>query len=153
MNAPLVEKPTATSLMIRRVFDADQATLWRALTDPAAWMEWFGAGHATPTKTHADLTPGGAWRIEMRGNESGNQIVLNGNFVEVDEPNSVSFTWRWEAEPGRGDSLVTYNLSPGATRGQTSLLLTHERLPDESVRDSHAMGWSGTLEQLAGYLG
>ena len=152
MNAPLVEKPTATSLMIRRVFDADQPTLWRALTDPNAWMEWFGAGYATPTKTEADVRPGGAWRIEMRGNDSGNEIVLFGNYVDVDEPNSVSFTWAWAAAPERGDSLVTYKLSPADEAGKTSLLLTHERLPDTDIRDSHAMGWTGTMELLAKYL-
>ena len=152
MNAPIVDKPDATTLMIRRTFQADMDVLWQALTDPKAWMQWFGGGHATPVTTTADLRPGGAWRIDMRGNESGNAISLVGEYVEIDRPRRVSFTWAWEASPERGESLVTYTLSPGEADGETTLILTHERLVSEDIRDSHAMGWTATLELLAAHL-
>ncbi len=148
MNAPMLEKPDATSLMIRRTFAADIETLWDALTDPKAWMQWFGGGHATPVETSADLRQGGAWRIEMRGNDSGNQIVLIGEYVEISRPDRLVFTWAWGSAPERV-SRVTYDLSPGATAEETNLLLTHDRLADSDIRDSHAMGWTATLELLA----
>lgn len=148
MNAPMLEKPDATSLMIRRTFAADIETLWDALTDPKAWMQWFGGGHATPVDTSADLRVGGAWRIEMRGNESGNQIVLIGEYVEISRPDRLVFTWAWGSAPEKV-SRVTYELSPGDTPDETKLLLTHDRLANSEMRDSHAMGWSATLELLA----
>lgn len=152
MNAPLVEKPDPTTLMIRRTFAADIETLWAALTQPEAWMQWFGGGYATPVNTSADLRPGGAWRIDMRGNESGDAIGLSGEFVEVDRPRRVVFTWAWDSAPERGTSQVTYTLSPGEKDGETTLILTHERLVSVDVRDSHAMGWTATLVLLAKYL-
>ena len=148
MNAPMLEKPDATSLMIRRTFAADIETLWDALTDPKAWMQWFGGGHATPVETSADLRVGGAWRIEMRGNESGNQIVLIGEYVEISRPDRLVFTWAWGSAPDKV-SRVTYELSPGDAPDESKLLLTHDRLADSDMRDSHAMGWSATLELLA----
>ena len=152
MNAPLIEKPSATSLTIRRVFDVEIETLWRALTNPEAWMHWFGGGYATPTATSADLRPGGAWRIEMRGNETGAVSVLSGTFAEVDAPRRVVFTWMWEGAPERGESVVTYSLFASEQSGQTVLILNHERLPDAVVRDNHAIGWSASFEQLAAHL-
>ena len=41
MNAPVTEMKDPTALMIRRTFDADRAMLWKALTDPKAWMQWM----------------------------------------------------------------------------------------------------------------
>ena len=150
MNAPSLEMTGETALMLRRTFDADVPTLWAALTDPKAWMHWFGANVATPQHTEADLRPGGKWVIEMKGNTSGDPHDLFGEFVEIDEPNKVSFTWNWAAAP-TDPSLVTYVLSD-AGDGKTTLTLTHERLPTSDARDGHGRGWSGSMDNLAAYL-
>ena len=148
MNAPMIDKPDATTLMIRRTFDADIQTLWQALTVPEAWTRWFGGGHATPVATDADLRVGGAWRIEMRGNETGNQFVLSGTYSEVDPPRRLVFSWAWSSAPDHV-SQVTYALSQGESADQTTLILTHERLADSEARDNHGRGWSESLKRLA----
>lgn len=150
MNAPSPEMTGETALMLRRTFDVDMATLWRALTDPAAWMQWFGAKMATPHHTEADLRVGGKWAIEMKGNESGDPHNVRGEFLEIDEPNRVSFTWAWYSAP-EAISVVTYALTDAA-EGGTTLTLTHERLPSTEARDGHAMGWTATVDSLAEHL-
>jgi len=95
MNAPVTTMTGETSLMIRRTFEADMQTLWTALTDAGAWLEWFGADIARPASTEADLRPGGRWSIEMKGRESGDDYSVGGEFVEIDAPSRVSFTWAW----------------------------------------------------------
>ena len=152
MNAPLVDKPDPTTLMIRRSFDADMATLWRALTEPEAWMHWFGGGHATPIATSADLRRGGAWRIEMLGEDSADRHIVEGEYLEVEPPRRVSFTWAWYSTPERV-SRVTYALTPGESDGQTTLTLHHERFFDAGARDNHGRGWTHSLERLAAWLG
>ncbi|MEL7468640.1 MAG: SRPBCC domain-containing protein [Pseudomonadota bacterium] len=146
MNAPVTEMKDPTALMIRRTFDADRAVLWKALTDPKAWMQWMGAKMATPQRCEADLRVGGAWLIEMRGNETGNEHNVKGEFVEIDEPNRVCFTWAWYSTPD-AVSLVTYALSD-AGGGKTTLTLTHERFASVEARDGHAMGWNASLDSL-----
>ena len=145
MSAPIVDKPDQATLMIRRSFDADMATLWQALTDPQAWLHWFGGGHAAPIAASADLRPGGAWRIEMRH-------IVEGEYLEVEAPHRVSFTWAWYTTPGRV-SRVTYTLTPGQRDGQTPLTLRHERFFDADARDNHGRGWTHSLERLAAWLG
>ena len=116
MNVPVIERPDSTTLIIRRRFEADMATLWAALTDPEAWMHWFGGGQARPITTSADLRPGGAWRIEMRGEDSADRYIVSGEFIEIEAPQRVSFTWAWYTTPDR-ISHVTYALSPGERDG------------------------------------
>lgn len=151
MNAPVIDKPDATTLMIRRTFDADIQTLWRALTDPEAWIQWFGGGKARPVATSADLRVGGAWRIEMEGNETGNQFVLIGTYSEIEPPRRLVFSWAWGSAPDQV-SQVTYALSPGGSAQETTLILTHERLADSEARDNHGRGWSASLERLEAFL-
>ena len=150
MNAPQTTMTGATALMIRRSFDADIQTLWVALTDPAAWLQWFGAHVAKPHNTEADLRPGGRWAIEMKGRDSGDEISVGGEFIDIDEPNRVSFTWAWFSAPD-AKSVVTYALSDGGN-GRTTLTLTHEQLPSTEMRDRHGKGWNATLDGLVTFL-
>ena len=150
MNAPVTEMQGDTALMIRRTFDADIQTLWKALTDPKAWLHWFGANVATPQRTGADLRVGGAWYIEMTGNESGDPHSVRGEFTEIDAPNRVSFTWAWYSKP-EAVSQVTYALKD-LGGGRTSLTLTHERFASVELRDGHGRGWNGSMDNLAAYL-
>ncbi|MEM7060022.1 MAG: SRPBCC domain-containing protein [Pseudomonadota bacterium] len=145
MTEPMGE----TYLTIKRTFDADIQTVWRALTDPQAWMHWFGAKMASTNHTEADLRPGGKWAIRMTGNDSGEAHNVSGEFVEVDEPTFVSFTWAWYTTP-ENVSLVSYRLK--ADGETTTLTLTHERFANIEARDGHNRGWIATMDTLEAYL-
>ena len=138
-----------TTLVIRRSFDASIETLFDALTNPQALKDWFGPGGAKVYGTSSDLRVGGKWAIEMTGDNCEEHNVT-GEYVEVDPPHKVVFTWAWRSMPDRV-SLVTYALkSDGAER--TTLTLTHERLASVEARDRHEFGWNGSLNKLAPWL-
>lgn len=139
-----------TALMIRRVFKVDRRTLWNALTQPDAIMQWMGAKMASPAKVETDFRVGGSYQIEMIGNETGEMHKVGGEYLEISEPDRISFSWAWHTTPGRV-SRVTYALS-AADGGGTTLTLTHERLYDTEARDNHGKGWSATLDSLEEYL-
>lgn len=145
MNA-VTEMTGETSLMIRRVFDVDRETLFEALTDPQAIMQWMGGGVAMPERAEADQRVGGAWFIEMRG-ASGDSHNVRGEFTHIDPPNEVAFTWAWYSTP-EAVSHVTYRLSE-AEPGKTTLTLIHEKLATSDVRNSHSRGWNASLDRLS----
>jgi uncharacterized protein YndB with AHSA1/START domain len=150
MNMPVTSRPTDdTTLMIRRSYDADAATLFRALTDPEALKEWFGPGTAKVHHASSDLRVGGKWAIEMTGDNC-EEHYISGEYVEIDAPRKVVFTWAWRSTPDRV-SQVTYALSP-ASEGRTTLTLTHERLHNAEIRDKHVFGWNGSLDKLTPWL-
>lgn len=140
--------PDDTTLMIRRTFDADMKTLFAALTDPAAIGEWFCPGTFRVARAEGDLRVGGSWVIEMISPE-GNARNVGGEYLAIDPPNSVSFTWAWQNEPAEV-SHVEYRLSP-ADAG-TTLTLIHTRLPSVESRDMHGTGWNAALDKLIPFL-
>ena len=149
MNA-MTEMTGETSLMIRRVFDVDIETLFRALTNPEAIMHWMGGGVAKPERAESDLRVGGAWFVEMRGAETGNPHNVRGEFTHVDPPKEVGFTWAWYSTPD-AVSHVTYRLSVVEAE-KTRLTLIHERLPSSDIRDGHGRGWNASLDRLVEHL-
>ena len=149
MNAPVTEMQGETALMIRRTFDTDKETLFRALTSAEGITGWFGPGTFKVINCQSDLRVGGAWFIEMV-NAEGNTHHVGGEYLSIDAPNSVVFTWAWKWEPDE-ISQVTYRLGSNEG-GETTLTLTHEKLPSENSRDLHAQGWNGALENLSPWL-
>jgi uncharacterized protein YndB with AHSA1/START domain len=132
-----------TELELSRTLAAPAEAVWRALTDPGALATWFWP-ERFGTKAEVDLRVGGRYRIDGPG--AG--MAAAGEYVAVDAPTRLVFTWRWDGEPD--ETLVTYTLtSLGAA---TELVVRHERFADEDVRDRHAQGWSDCLDRLPDWL-
>jgi uncharacterized protein YndB with AHSA1/START domain len=138
-----------TSLSISRVFDAPRETVFKAWTDPAVFMQWWGPPGVTAPSYDIDLRVGGKYRI---ANKTPNgMLYATGTFREVRAPEKLVFTWAWEEDSGTGhESMVTLEFV--AKDKKTELTLTHERLADTTSRDSHLEGWSGALDSLAAHL-
>lgn len=132
-------------LRVERLLSAPVEEVFFAWTDAEVMARWLSpTGHA---EVEADVRVGGSIRVVMIDGDT--RIEHTGEYVEVDPPRRLSFTWR---SPYTGDapSLVTVALTP---RGRdTHLVLAHERLP-ETTLDSHADGWRTILENLAAVLG
>ncbi len=91
-----------------------------------------------------DPRPGGHFRLEYRLGE-----VTSGEYIAVESPSRVAFTWGWEqnGDPTPpGSSLVEVTLEPDGDG--TRLRLTHTRLSQESVAP-HGEGWTLFLGRLA----
>jgi uncharacterized protein YndB with AHSA1/START domain len=115
---------------------ASPETVFPYFTDPARIVRWKGE--------EATLKPeaGGVYRVKM-----GENVVL-GEYLEVDPPRRVVFTWGWEADSaplGPGASTVEVELT--ADEGETVVTLTHRDLPDE-LRAPHEQGWVHYLGRL-----
>jgi uncharacterized protein YndB with AHSA1/START domain len=112
--------------------------VFRYFTDPAKMVEWMG------TEATLDPRPGGVCRV----NPSGHAAML-GEFVEVEPPSRVAFTWGWETElfstPPQS-TLVEVSLT--ADGEGTVVRVTHRRLKPGAVA-FHRAGWEHYLPRLA----
>jgi uncharacterized protein YndB with AHSA1/START domain len=113
-------------------------TVFPYFTDPARYQQWMG------TAVTLDPVPGGIYRVGMRDG-----VQALGEFVEVDPPRRLVFTWGWS---GR------FAVAPGSTRvevtlaeedGGTRVVLRHHGLPTEEELRNHRSGWEGYLGRLA----
>ena len=107
-------------------------------TDPARMVHWMGVAALL------DPRPGGTFRVEPNGRD-----VVIGEYLEVDPPHRVVFTWGFEGahpfvEPG--STRVEVTLEPDGNG--TLLTLLHHGLA-EGACEAHAEGWVHYLARLA----
>ncbi len=118
--------------------EAPPMAVYRSFVEPDRMAAWMGVA------VDLDPRPGGALRVNVTG-----QQVAVGQFVELDPPRRVVFTWGWE-EPGHpvppGSSTVEVTLT--ADGAATVLRLVHRDLPDET-EPRHDEGWDHYLGRLA----
>jgi uncharacterized protein YndB with AHSA1/START domain len=139
-----------TTLQMRRTFAAPRQRVFRAWTDAAELARWFGpsADYSTVVPEF-DFRVGGKYRLEIH-HKGGNVHRVGGTYREIQPPEKVVFTWRWDGETCTEDSLVTLEFHD--LGNSTELILTHEQLPNLEERNKHSQGWTGCLEQLDKFL-
>jgi uncharacterized protein YndB with AHSA1/START domain len=137
-----------TKLEISRTFAAPPERVWRAFTDPAALTDWFWPHLAAVAEV--DLRIGGGYRITATNGPS-DDFGISGEYLSVEPPRRLVFTWRWHGEPE--ETLVTIELAgAGDASDQTVMTLVHERFAGEAPRDEHAQGWHDCLGRLPHWL-
>ena len=117
-------------------------TVFEFFTDPEKMIRWKGR------RAELDARPGGTYRVEIN-----DQAVALGEYVEVDPPGRIVFTWGWEGQKsGQGEHAVP----PGSSRVEirleplgdgTLVRLRHLDLPAEA-REIHGQGWDLYLGRL-----
>lgn len=131
-------------VMLTRLVPASVEVVYRAWTDPLEMSKWFYVGDEWKADVVADVRVGGRFRIDMH-TPSGDRLVSQGTYLELDPPHRLKMTWTSYAVT---DTTVTIDLEPV---GQgTRLTLTHEGLPDPASAQRHLSGWGSTLDNLAG---
>jgi len=133
-------------LFLRQSISAPADQVFRAWTDPESIKGWFAPPDKETALAEVDLRVGGKYRIGFKdkGNES--MRVVSGVYREIRPPHRLVFTWCWEDDPDKHETLVTVDLQDnGAT---TELRLTHVHFHDEDVRDHHEKGWIGCVDSL-----
>ncbi len=137
------------TLQMKRVFNAPCEQVFRAWTDAEALSHWFAPTEQHTTRVQElDVRVGGRYTIEML-EPNGETHTVSGEYVLIEPPHRLAFTWRWISKQG-SQMLVTIELSE--SDGKTTLLLTHEQIPDIATRDAHEEGWMGCLNRLNALL-
>jgi uncharacterized protein YndB with AHSA1/START domain len=135
------------ALHLERVVGAPRDVVFRMHTEPAQLARWWGpAGFSAPS-IELDLRVGGAYRIEMQPPE-GDAFFLSGEFVEIEPPVRLSYTFRWEdPDPDDRDNVVVFSLVD--VDGSTAVTVDQSPFATEARLALHRQGWTDGLERLA----
>lgn len=153
-----MEKSNSASLgilNIERTFEASQEDVFNAFTQPEIMSQWFHPFPKGKSKVEADFRVGGKYRIEMQPETdiepdeacSENEFVHYGEYLEIDEPNRLVFSWI-------KDDFVDYSivsLTFEATGDNKTLLKLEHKVPAELIAP-HNEGWTGCLQNLERHL-
>jgi uncharacterized protein YndB with AHSA1/START domain len=135
----------APRLAIVRRYPVAPEKVWRAWTDPQALVRWFGPGEPdSVTLAEIDLRVGGSYHVVFH-TPDGEDHDVSGEYLEVDAPRRLVFSWAWKSTPER-ISRVALDLR--AVAGGTELSFLHDRFFDLAARDNHERGWMPTSDKL-----
>ena len=126
------------SLEVETRVEAPPEVVFAYFTDPDRYRRWKG------TNAELDPRPGGIYRVEM-----GSNGWVAGEYVEVDPPNRIVFTWGWEKDPALPAGATRVEVTFVADGDATIVRLRHLGFTDRAVRDQHAEGWTHFLSRLA----
>lgn len=123
--------------------EADQARVWKALTDPADVKQYlFGTEMKTDWKVGSPVT----WS----GEYDGHKYQDKGEVRKFEEPNELSYTY-FSSMSGKDDQpsnygLVTWKLEE--EKGKTHVWLTQSGNDSEASKAHSEKNWKATLEGL-----
>lgn len=147
----LQSAPGDEPVIVENTFAVAPVRLFEAWTQPKQIKQWFGPTPNGLEAVEVELQIGGAWRFDY-GEQSGEQNVLQGNYLEIDSARKLVFSWshvrhfsdgRTEATP---ESLVTLTFK-SVPQG-TFLRLIHERIVQEAGRLGVGHGWDASFTNL-----
>lgn len=118
---------------------ASPETVFDFFTDPGLMVQWMGR------EVELDPRPGGGFRCEVN-----DEATASGEYVVVEPPGRVVFTWGWNSEDSvtkAGTSTVEVLLS--ADGDGTRVRLIHSDLASAGSAAKHGHGWRHYLDRLA----
>jgi uncharacterized protein YndB with AHSA1/START domain len=133
-------------LRLERLLPAPQALVFRAHADQDLLAQWWGPKGFSAPRIDLDMRVGGRYRIAMQPPD-GNVFHLAGEFLAVDPPRALVYTFRWEEpDPDDRETVVTFSL--GDRGSSTDLIVLQEGFATEARYALHHQGWSESLDRL-----
>ena len=142
----MTERPRAGELVLREHFHAAREQIFRQMTDPAELVKWWGPNGFSTPEAVMDLRVGGEYRLTMQPPD-GAPFHLAGAFLEVDRPNRLRYTFRWEEPlPDDRETVVVVDLHP--VGGGTDVVLTQRGFATDERLQLHRDGWTQAFDRL-----
>lgn len=144
MNPAAVSDTVVQQITIR----GSAERIFEALTNPQQRAKWWGQeGRFQVQRMESDLRPGGKW--SMRGMGMGRPFQVSGEYLQIERPRLLVFSW---SPSWQGDATVsTVRFELEENQGITTVRLTHSGLVTEISRTSHR-GWPQILEWLRAFV-
>ena len=133
------------TLVVRKTIRATPERLFAAWTTAGALKQWWGPQGVKCIDAEVDLRKGGRYRI---GNQfpDGKILWISGEFEVIEAPRKLVYSWRIEPDTANVERVTVQFEAQGES---TEVIVTHERIASEELRDMHQQGWVGCLEGLA----
>ena len=108
--SPWTPSSIEREVVMARVVDADRDTAFRAWTDPAQIVQWFGPAGFRIQTHEIDIEVGGVWRFDMIAPD-GTVFSNRMEFLRVEAPRVIEFVHGTDtdADPDAFRMLVTFD--------------------------------------------
>ncbi len=135
--------------VVRQRLPAPPEAVYDEWTDPARLAEWMCPRPARCLNVEADPRIGG--RIGFDIEEAGRTFRVSGNYLTLERPHRLAFTWSCSTWPDPTmQTVVRVTIDPDGA-GASVMTIEHELLPPALVQQ-HAQGWAAIARQLRAAL-
>jgi len=144
--------PQNASVSVRRKLAADPARVFAAFSDAGALAQWFSPAPQVAVQVLTfDFTLGGTFRLAY-AMPDGSTETVGGVFRRIQPPHNLEFTWVWEPPDQHAGLETVVSVEIAETSDGCEVIITHSQLPNLAAQGRYHDGWSGTLQQLHGWL-
>lgn len=138
--------PDELTLHLERVLSAPRTLVFRAHAEPDVLAQWWGPSGFSAPSIELDVRVGGRYRIAMQPPDS-SLFYLSGEFLEVDPPARLAYTFRWEdPDPDDRETIVTFSLADADD--STRVTVAQAAFATEARLALHERGWTESLDRL-----
>jgi uncharacterized protein YndB with AHSA1/START domain len=137
---------TELALHLERRLPAPRSRVFEACTQPEPLARWWGPRDFTSPSLDLDVRVGGRYRIAMQPPE-GELFHLTGEYLEIDPPSRLSYTFRWE-EPDPDDRETVVTIALREAGDGTEMTVDQGPFATEGRLALHEAGWTDGLERL-----
>ena len=138
--------PELATARVERVLPAVPEVVYDAWLDEASLREFMCPAPGRVSDVAVDARLGGSLRVVMSFPDHDREIT--GNFLALDRPQRVCFTWNTDVEDH--ESIVTVLLAPHGD-SETHMTIVHSRQLATLV-PSYNSGWTSIAGALAEHL-
>jgi uncharacterized protein YndB with AHSA1/START domain len=144
-----VTDPAAQAVVVRQRLPASPDVVFDEWTDAARLAEWMCPRPARCLNVEADPRIGGTLRFDIE--EAGTTFRVSGNYLTLERPHRVAFTWSCSTWPDPTlQTVVTVTIEPDGAEASI-MTIEHELLPPV-LAGQHAHGWTVISTQLESRL-
>jgi uncharacterized protein YndB with AHSA1/START domain len=141
------EKSNVPELVIERVFDAPRERVFEAWRDPDLLKEWTSPKGFTIPENRGDFRPGGKWRARMHP-QSGRDLIVEGVYQEITEPERIVSTHYWLDERGKPGPETLQIVTFEDLGEETKVTYRQSGFASREDRDGHEAGWKECFDKL-----
>lgn len=147
-------------LMMSRVLDAPRELVYKAWTDPKMVEQWWGPSGVFIPTCELDVRVGGKINIVMEAGEElgqakGMRWPMEGEYVDLDEPNKIVFKSN-AVNQGRvifeHETTVTFEEENGQTRMNVHVVVTAVYEGSEYAIAGMEQGWNSQFDKLVEFI-
>lgn len=122
---------------------APRERVFEAISDPQQAVQWWGqSGKYRLSEFKMDVRVGGKWSCAGSSENLGDRIEVHGEFLEVDPPYNLAYTWSSSWMPAITE--VRWQLE--SQDSGTLLKLTHTGFAGNAEQaKGHSLGWALVL--------
>lgn len=144
--------PSDREIVITRAFDAPRQAVFAAYTTAEHVRQWLGRRSFPMTSCEIDLRVGGNWRYVFTDSQ-GKTMGMSGTFREIDPPQRLVSTERFDDNPGETLNTLVLTEDNGRTTLRLKVLYESGEVRDAVLGSGMKDGVAEGFERLAELLG